>query len=89
MKGTKEDKWARSPHVMALTERFNQLAAWVTSVVVFEPEVDGRRQRLTFLVQVARCLREMNNFNGMMAGACTCASRGARSKLWHREGVVP
>jgi len=68
MKGSKDDKWARSPHIMALTDRFNHVAAWTTSTILFEPEADGRKQALIFFLQLAKNLRDINNFNGMMAG---------------------
>ena len=68
MAGTKEQKWARSPHVLALSDQFNQVSQWVTTTIVFEADLEARRQLLTFFVTLARTLRDMNNLNGMMAG---------------------
>jgi hypothetical protein len=69
---TREQKWARAPHVMAVSDSFNQLSWWATSAVLFAPTPDARRQALTYMVQLARALRDVNNWNGMMAGA-SCA----------------
>ena len=66
--GSKDQKWARSPNVCASTERFNQLSEWVITAIVFEPDGDARRQLLTYFINVARALRELNNVNGTFAG---------------------
>ena len=67
-KGTREQKLQRSPNVIALIERFNEVSNWVATMLVSEGDLETRRDLLVFFIHLANHCRELNNFNGMMAG---------------------
>ena len=83
--GSKDQKWARSPNVCASTERFNQLSEWVITAIVFESDGDARRQLLTYFINVAHALRELNNINGTFAGTPLFLFQRSRA-AGHRVG---
>jgi hypothetical protein len=57
----------RSLNVLDCIQRSTRLTYWVCSMVLFHPDVDSRRRVLEKFIAICRLLREMNNFNSLMA----------------------
>jgi len=70
MKGAKEEKEKNSPNVLALIERFNQVSNWVATTIIFEEDLETRRDVLVYFIHLANKCRELHNFNAMMEGQC-------------------
>jgi hypothetical protein len=68
MKGTKEEKEKNAPNVLALIERFNQVSNWVATTIIFEEDLETRRDVLVYFIHLANKCREIHNFNAMMEG---------------------
>jgi len=56
-----------SPNVSAMILRWNRLCAWVPSALVTCEKLKDRVRVYARLVRIAQQLRELNNFNGLMA----------------------
>eukprot|EP00002_Diphylleia_rotans_P006080 TRINITY_DN1538_c0_g1_i1.p1 TRINITY_DN1538_c0_g1~~TRINITY_DN1538_c0_g1_i1.p1 ORF type:complete len:1104 (+),score=200.96 TRINITY_DN1538_c0_g1_i1:56-3367(+) len=57
----------KCPNVVLLTQRFNQISAWVAACVVSGKTVRERVRIVSRFVKIAENLREMNNFNALFA----------------------
>jgi len=62
---TKKDKEVRAPHVIALIQHFNNVSAWVASVVLSEAEMGQRAEAFSHLVEVATECGKLGNFNAL------------------------
>eukprot|EP01088_Endostelium_zonatum_P020160 TRINITY_DN728_c1_g2_i1.p1 TRINITY_DN728_c1_g2~~TRINITY_DN728_c1_g2_i1.p1 ORF type:complete len:1443 (-),score=436.88 TRINITY_DN728_c1_g2_i1:116-4444(-) len=62
-KTTRDEK---SPNIMAMIGRFNQVSRWVATEVVKEKILKQRTAVLDFFINVAIGCRELKNYNGMM-----------------------
>jgi len=68
MKGTKEEKETNAPNVIQLIDRFNQVSNWVATTIIFENDLETRRDMLVYFIHLANKCRELHNFNAMMEG---------------------
>ena len=68
MKGTKEEKETNAPNVIQLIDRFNQVSNWVATTIIFEDDLETRRDMLVYFIHLANKCRELHNFNAMMEG---------------------
>eukprot|EP00002_Diphylleia_rotans_P029236 TRINITY_DN5944_c1_g1_i2.p1 TRINITY_DN5944_c1_g1~~TRINITY_DN5944_c1_g1_i2.p1 ORF type:complete len:1130 (-),score=232.93 TRINITY_DN5944_c1_g1_i2:439-3828(-) len=57
----------RCPNIVLMTQRFNQISAWVAASVVSAKTVKDRVKIISKFVKMAEHLLEYNNFNGMFA----------------------
>jgi len=55
-----------SQNVHFLIDRVNQATFWVATSVVIQSTLKNRAKVLAKLISVARCLRDLNNYNGLM-----------------------
>eukprot|EP00164_Ancoracysta_twista_P010056 GFYU01015047.1.p1 GENE.GFYU01015047.1~~GFYU01015047.1.p1 ORF type:complete len:854 (-),score=178.57 GFYU01015047.1:98-2584(-) len=78
----------RSPNVLALINRFNDFSLWVTSQIVNPPKIKQRTRNVTKLMLVAKHLRNMNNFNSLMA-IISGLNNAASHRLKHTREEVP
>jgi hypothetical protein len=62
----KKDKARRSPHVLALIERFNYVSGWVATSICSQEQVKKRSKFIQKLIDVANGLRNLGNLNGVM-----------------------
>ncbi|KAL0478329.1 RasGEF [Acrasis kona] len=62
---TKSDKHIRSQHIVKLTEQFNQTSSWISTTIVMEENFRRRCNLLRYFIDLAQCLRELNNYNGL------------------------
>lgn len=84
---TKEDKIERAPNIMAMTERFNKVSAWVVTELVTEKDDTTRVARLQRLIEVAHACCAQNNFHGgmeILSGLLTAAAH----RLKHTWAVL-
>lgn len=62
--------WGRdpesTPNVQAFIRRFNQVSFWVASEIFSTPDPKNRVLLICRFIELARHLRDLNNFNGMM-----------------------
>lgn len=56
-----------SPNVLKLISRFNELAAWVASNILWQERLGQRAKVYSRFIYVAKHLFDINNFNGAMA----------------------
>lgn len=49
-----------------ITQRFNQIAAWVVGCILREDDLHRRAQTVGMMIRVAERLLELQNFNGVM-----------------------
>lgn len=64
---TKKNKLEISPNVTQMTKTFNELSDWVASVVITTENKKKRSQVVQKMIEIAQCLRQLGNYNGMMA----------------------
>ena len=57
----------RSPNICALTTQFNQLASWVQTIILTEPILSIRIQKMKYLVEVQQELFKMQNYFDLFA----------------------
>lgn len=57
----------QAPHVQQFIDRFNKLGSWVATQIVTCPQVKHRIRLMSSLIQLAKALEQLNNFNGVMA----------------------
>lgn len=62
----KKDKARRSPHVLALIERFNYVSGWVATTICAQEQVKKRSKYIQKIIDVANALRNLGNLNGVM-----------------------
>jgi len=82
----KPDKARLSPNVNLMIERFNRLCDWVPSSIVMTPKLKERTRIYSRLIRIAAQLRELRNFNGLMAFMLGLRSGSvSRLKFTHDE----
>eukprot|EP01102_Stenamoeba_stenopodia_P020903 TRINITY_DN829_c0_g1_i6.p1 TRINITY_DN829_c0_g1~~TRINITY_DN829_c0_g1_i6.p1 ORF type:complete len:613 (+),score=53.27 TRINITY_DN829_c0_g1_i6:223-2061(+) len=54
------------PNIQAFIKRFNQVSFWVASEIFSTPDPKNRVLLICRFIELARHLRDLNNFNGMM-----------------------
>ncbi|KAJ3427944.1 guanine nucleotide exchange factor [Anaeramoeba flamelloides] len=64
---SKEKTKHRSPNVLALIQRFNSLSGWVTSTILLFNKIRKRSKLINKFIKVAEHMKNLNNFNGLMA----------------------
>eukprot|EP00002_Diphylleia_rotans_P024247 TRINITY_DN4778_c0_g1_i6.p1 TRINITY_DN4778_c0_g1~~TRINITY_DN4778_c0_g1_i6.p1 ORF type:complete len:573 (-),score=101.68 TRINITY_DN4778_c0_g1_i6:183-1901(-) len=57
----------KAPHVVAMINRFNQLSAWVSSLILWTKDLKKRAKVMQRIIQIAECLRKLNNYNTLFA----------------------
>eukprot|EP00029_Vermamoeba_vermiformis_P013775 TRINITY_DN86_c0_g1_i2.p1 TRINITY_DN86_c0_g1~~TRINITY_DN86_c0_g1_i2.p1 ORF type:complete len:1492 (-),score=517.32 TRINITY_DN86_c0_g1_i2:58-4485(-) len=57
----------RSKHISEYIKATNRLSAWVTTDVVREENLDNRAKKITKFIEIAQELRNLRNFNSLMA----------------------
>eukprot|EP00004_Rigifila_ramosa_P023034 TRINITY_DN6406_c0_g1_i1.p1 TRINITY_DN6406_c0_g1~~TRINITY_DN6406_c0_g1_i1.p1 ORF type:complete len:737 (+),score=176.85 TRINITY_DN6406_c0_g1_i1:1228-3438(+) len=57
----------RSPSVLAYIYRFNQVSSWISSLVLWEPQLRERRKIFAKILELNQELRKLNNFNSVAA----------------------
>eukprot|EP00041_Stephanoeca_diplocostata_P032407 m.1037421 g.1037421 ORF g.1037421 m.1037421 type:complete len:369 (-) comp24143_c0_seq10:104-1210(-) len=64
---TKKNKCELAPHVIGFTRRFNDVSYWVITEILRHDELSQRARCLSHFIYTAKCLRELNNVNGLLA----------------------
>ncbi|KAJ6229147.1 guanine nucleotide exchange factor [Anaeramoeba flamelloides] len=64
---SKEKTKHRSTNVLALIQRFNSLSGWVTSTILLFNKIRKRSKLINKFIKVAEHMKNLNNFNGLMA----------------------
>eukprot|EP00002_Diphylleia_rotans_P038559 TRINITY_DN8793_c0_g4_i1.p1 TRINITY_DN8793_c0_g4~~TRINITY_DN8793_c0_g4_i1.p1 ORF type:complete len:1087 (+),score=223.15 TRINITY_DN8793_c0_g4_i1:44-3304(+) len=82
----------RAPNVLAFIARFNQISAWVASIILWEENIRKRKKKMTKIVELNLELRKLKNYNAV-AAVCAglCNSAVHRLKFTReilRKGVV-
>ncbi|GAM20828.1 hypothetical protein SAMD00019534_040030 [Acytostelium subglobosum LB1] len=58
----------RSPHVLLLISRFNEISSWVSSIILSNDKVKDRARIMAKLIKITELLiRPLNNYNTAMA----------------------
>ena len=57
----------QSPHVQSFIDRFNKLGSWVATQIVTTTALKQRVRVVATLIQLAKALETLNNFNAVMA----------------------
>ncbi|XP_059080751.1 ras-specific guanine nucleotide-releasing factor 2-like isoform X2 [Tigriopus californicus] len=83
---TKPDKDVKSPHIVIMTKRFNDMSCLVISDIVTEPDVATRVQVIEKWTAVADICRCLHNFNGVLqiCAAFTNSSVFRLKNTWNR-----
>jgi len=66
-KWTKAEKDLIAPNVVAMIHRFNAISDWVTTTILKELTVKRRVKILERFISIAERLRELQNFNSLLA----------------------
>eukprot|EP01102_Stenamoeba_stenopodia_P000954 TRINITY_DN10866_c0_g1_i1.p1 TRINITY_DN10866_c0_g1~~TRINITY_DN10866_c0_g1_i1.p1 ORF type:complete len:788 (-),score=154.84 TRINITY_DN10866_c0_g1_i1:93-2456(-) len=64
---TNEKATELSPHVCKMIHRFKLICQWVPTVIVKSEKLKERVKTLARIIRIAKHLRELNNFYGLMA----------------------
>jgi len=64
---TKKDKETKAKNVLEMTTFFNYLSGWVTTTVITTKNPKFRVLFFKKFIKLAQCLRQLGNFNGLMA----------------------
>eukprot|EP01096_Ripella_sp_DP13-Kostka_P008388 TRINITY_DN311_c2_g4_i1.p1 TRINITY_DN311_c2_g4~~TRINITY_DN311_c2_g4_i1.p1 ORF type:complete len:555 (-),score=187.91 TRINITY_DN311_c2_g4_i1:108-1772(-) len=62
----KDDKMTRSPHIVKMYGRFNEVSFWVASHICSCEDIKDRSAVLSSFISLAVELRAMNNYNALM-----------------------
>ncbi|EFA76205.1 Ras guanine nucleotide exchange factor [Heterostelium album PN500] len=63
---SKEHLKHRSPNIMDLINRANKFSFWVASQILWQEEIADRVKVIEKFINIAKHLRDMNNFNSLM-----------------------
>jgi len=79
----------RSPNVLKLIHRFNQISKWVSSEMVQPESLAKRIERYEFFIRIAEMLREpLHNYNAMLA-ICSGLQNASVNRMRHtKRGVA-
>eukprot|EP01114_Cavostelium_apophysatum_P014905 TRINITY_DN3971_c0_g1_i2.p1 TRINITY_DN3971_c0_g1~~TRINITY_DN3971_c0_g1_i2.p1 ORF type:complete len:622 (-),score=142.26 TRINITY_DN3971_c0_g1_i2:1171-3003(-) len=64
---SKPDMQHRSPHVLAMIDRFNNLSQWVATMIVKIENVKIRAKMMIKCINIMKHLKAMNNFSSLLA----------------------
>ncbi|KAF2070563.1 hypothetical protein CYY_008110 [Polysphondylium violaceum] len=80
----KSDKEKRSPNLLKMIYRFNEVSNWVTLTIVKETNIKRRAHHLKRFIRLTEELRKLNNFNSIfvVVSALHSASVNRLSKTW-------
>ncbi len=84
----KPNKDLRSPAVVALTQRFNNVCSWAVSEILTRADVRDRREVLCMLIAVASRARALGAFNTTME-LVAALNKGAVQRLKKTWELVP
>ncbi len=73
----------RSPNVVSLVTRLNRISYWIATVILAQDSDESRAATLSFFIEVAKALRNLNNFHslmGVVAGLNTASVSRVRLK---------
>uniref|UniRef100_A0A6B2KXG8 Ras-GEF domain-containing protein n=1 Tax=Arcella intermedia TaxID=1963864 RepID=A0A6B2KXG8_9EUKA len=80
LKWQKPNKKELAPNILAFTERFNYINAWVATTVCLTENFKSRVKIIKRFIDIAMALRQLRNFNGMME-ICSGLTRGPVNRL--------
>ena len=87
-----EEREVKSPHIVALIERFNRVGRWVTGEITRHKDRKNRVKALKKFVALLTELRELQNFNSMrcIVAGISAAAVKRLSKTWGKvdKGTV-
>ena len=78
----------RCPNVIRMIDRFNTVSSWVAYLIVSSEQLNDRIATYIKLVEIAGYLRELNNFNGLLA-VIGGLNNSAVYRLKHTHDGVP
>ncbi len=61
-----KEKASLAPNIIRNIEHFNAVNKWVMSEIVGQIQLKQRQTALNKFIALARALRDLNNFNGLM-----------------------
>lgn len=78
----------RSPNVLLMVNRFNRTANWIASEVLLETNLRNRAKLLGKVIKLASALRDLRNYNGLMA-VMSALSNSAVERLKFTRAKLP
>ena len=80
----KKDKEQRSPHLLAMIQHFNDVAAWVASVVLRESAVDARVRAVARILSLIEECQKLNNYFAVfeLSGGLNCSAVNRLHRTW-------
>ncbi|KAJ3444128.1 guanine nucleotide exchange factor [Anaeramoeba flamelloides] len=63
----KKNRWWRAKNVRNMIQRFNELSFWICTMILITEKLEDRITVVEYFLDLAKCLRKLNNFNCLMA----------------------
>jgi len=84
----KNDREKRSPNLLKMIHRFNEVNNWVQWQIVSEPNIKKRAAAIKKMIRVTEELKKLNNFNAVFVfvSALHSASINRLRKTWEEVG---
>jgi son of sevenless-like protein len=81
---TKQDKYARSKHIVGLTDQFNKTSSWIATLILKEDNLKRRALLIKHWIDIAAQCKELNNYNGLntVISALNSAALHRLKKTW-------
>jgi len=57
----------RAPNVLKMIDRFNSVSMWVATLIIQTPKVKARARMMARFMRIAEHLKNLNNYNSLMA----------------------
>ncbi|KAF2069090.1 hypothetical protein CYY_009588 [Polysphondylium violaceum] len=57
----------RAPNVLKMIDRFNSVSMWVATLIIHPPKVKARARMMARFMRIAEHLKNLNNYNSLMA----------------------
>lgn len=89
-KGTREMKLAKAKYITLCTERINNLTKWFAAMILKENDIKERGNIILKLLDIAKYLRQFNNFFGLysIVGTFTLNPIDKLKKTWEEADKI-
>ena len=82
-----QTKYEKSPNVMQMMEKFNNLTKYFQKIIVDAENLEERRAIVNRLLEIMVALQDINNFNGMFAITSVLQSASIHRLHKTKEGI--